>query len=165
MLGLFELQSGSAFANVLYLYNTGQAKSPIWVLSTWGGSARKFCSVSPNLISSHWCILLFGCLSVYLPRTSVLNVQSLVFCRGRGRRGLWTISNFEKRDQELEGLLEESLDLLYEGLSFHWKVLGALQIIKVKQLLPNTIFSLVFCSLVTGQQHQISLIPILFVGI
>lgn len=92
-------------------------------------------------------------------------MQSLVFCRGRGRRGLWTISNFEKRDQELEGLLEESLDLLYEGLSSHWKVLGALQIIKVKQLLPNTIFSLVFCSLVTGQQHQISLIPILFVGI
>lgn len=63
-LKLFELQSGSAFANVLYLYNTGQAKSSIWVLLKRGGSARKFCSASPNLISSHRCILLFGCLSV-----------------------------------------------------------------------------------------------------
>lgn len=96
MLGLFELQSGSAFANVLYLYNTGQAKSSIWVLLKRGGSARKFCSVSPNLISSHQCILLFGCLSLYLPRTSVLNVWSLVLHRGRGRKGLWTIANFEK---------------------------------------------------------------------
>lgn len=95
-LGLFELQSGYAFANVLYLYNTSQAKSPIWVLSTWGGSARKFCNVSSNLISSHWCILLFGSLSVYLPRKLVLNVRSSVFCRGIGRKGLWTTANFEK---------------------------------------------------------------------
>lgn len=98
MLGLFELQSGSAFANVLYLYNTGQVKSSIWVLLKRGESACKLCSVSPNLISSHRCILLFDCLSVYLPRTPVLNVWSLVLRRGRGRKGQWTIANFEKHN-------------------------------------------------------------------
>lgn len=83
MLGLFELQSGSAFANVLYLYNTGEEKSSIWVLLKRGGSARKFCSVSPNLISSHQCVLLLGFLTLSAQNVSF---KCVIFGPPQGER-------------------------------------------------------------------------------